>query len=123
MKRLILEISSDGQYFKPAKYVVLDLDAEKIEAIKELAARVKRGDRVEASISLSCRAANLDFFAPLDNGKIALKEIAGWMDSVHLNIAQDDFFLTGFYGYSDVSWKTGPVPMAVLDEEGAYDMR
>lgn len=123
MKRLILQISNDGYYFKPAKYVVLDLDEEIIGEIKELAEKVQRGEILETSISLSCSGANLDCHAPLENGKIALKEIAGRMDSVHLNIARDDFFLTGFYGYSDVSWRTGSVPISVLDEEGAYDMR
>jgi hypothetical protein len=65
----------------------------------------------------------LDYNEALDNGKVALKEYAGWMDSVHLHVTRDGFRLTGFYGYSDVSWNTGLVPISVLDEEGIYDMR
>lgn len=123
MKRLILEISNFGKYFKPAKYVVLDLDEEIIGEIKNQAEKVQRGEVLETSISLSCSGANLDYHAPLEDGKIALKELEGRMDSVHLNIARDAFYLTGFYGYSDVSWRTGSVPISVLDEEGVYDMR
>lgn len=123
MKRLILEILNDDFYFKPAEYVILDLNEEIIAAIKELSEKVKRCGFLETSISLSCNAANADYDAEPDNGKVALKEYAGWMDAVHLNITQDDFYLTGFYGYSDVSWRTGSVPISVLDEEGVYDMR
>jgi hypothetical protein len=123
MKRLILEISNDDVYFKPAEYVVLDLNGEVIGEIKELSEKVKRCGVFEASIPLSCSAANADYEAESDNGKVALKQYEGWMDAVHLNIARDDFFLTGFYGYSDVSWRTGSVPISVFDEEGVYDMR
>jgi hypothetical protein len=123
MKRLILEISSKGHYFKPAQYVILDLSEEMIEEVKKLSEKARRCEFLETSISLSCSAANLDYNAALDNGKVAMKEYAGWMDSVHLHVARDGFLLTGFYGYSDVSWKTGLVPISVLDEEGVYDMR
>ncbi len=123
MKKLILEISNDDVYFKPAEYVVLNLNEEVIGEIKELSEKVKRCEVVEASISLSCSAANADYNSELENGKVALKEYEGWMDAVHLNITQDDFFLTGFYGYSDVSWRTGSVPISVLDEKGVYDTR
>jgi hypothetical protein len=123
MKKLILEILNDEVYFKPAEYVVLDLNEEVIGEIKELSEKVKRCEVVEASISLSCSAANADYDAELDNGRVALKEYTGWMDAVHLKITQDDFCLTGFYGYSDVSWRTDSVPISVLDEEGVYDMR
>jgi hypothetical protein len=123
MKRLILEILNDDVYFKPAEYVVLELNEEMIWEIKELSEKVRRCEVLEASISLSCGAANTDYEAEPDNGKVALKDYEGWMDAVHLNIARDDFFLTGFYGYSDVSWRTGSVPISVLDEEGVYDMR
>jgi hypothetical protein len=123
MKRLILEISSDDKYFKPADYVVLDLDDELIGKIKELSEKVRTGRVHKASISLSCGAANADHDAEPDNGKVALKEYTGLMDAVHLTIARDTFCLTGFYGYSDVSWRTGSVPVSVLDEDGVYDMR
>jgi hypothetical protein len=123
MKRLILAISNDGTYFKPAEYVVLDLHEEVTEEIKELSEKAKEGGVLEVSISLSCSAANADYDAEPDNGKVALKKYAGWMDAVHLTIAQDNFFLTGFYGYSDVCWRTGSVPISALDEEGVYDMR
>ncbi len=123
MKRLILEISDDDKYFKPADYVVLDLNEEMIGEIKELSEKVKRSGDVEAAISLSCSAANADYDAEPDNGKVALKEYAGWMDAVHLTIAHNTFCLTGFYGYSDVSWRTVSVPISVLDERGVYDMR
>jgi hypothetical protein len=123
MKRLILEISNDDIYFKPADYVILDVNAEEIGEMKELSEKVKRSGGLEASIPHSCSAANADFAAEPDNGKVALKEYAGWMDAVHLNVAQDNFCVTGFYGYSDVSWRTGSVPISVLDEEGVYDMR
>jgi hypothetical protein len=35
----------------------------------------------------------------------------------------DGFYLTGFYGYSDVTWKSDTVPVAILDDEGVYDLR
>jgi hypothetical protein len=123
MKRLILEITNDDVYFKPAEYVILDLNEELIGEIKELSEKVRRCGALESEISLSCRAANADYDAERDNGKVALKEYEGWMDAVHLNVARDDFCLTGFYGYSDVSWRTGSVPISVLDEEGVYDTR
>lgn len=40
------------------------------------------------------------------------------MDAVHLHIGLDNFYVTGFYGYSNVGWRTGVVPIPVLDEEG-----
>lgn len=123
MKRLILEISNDDNYFKPAEYVILDLHDEVLVEIKELSGKVKRRVTLEASIPLACSAANADPEAEPDNGKVALKEYSGWMDAVHLNIDAETFFLTGFYGYSDVSWRTGSVPIAVLEEEGVFDMR
>lgn len=123
MKRLILEITNDGHYFRSARYVILELDAELIEEIRQRAEDAETGATPEAALSLSCRGANLDYYAPLDNGKIALKEIPGWMDSVHLSVHRDHFCLTGFYGYSDVSWSTGAVPLSALQEEGVYDMR
>ncbi len=123
MKRLILEISNDGDYFKPAEYLVLDVNEEVIGEIKELSEKAKEGGVLQVSISLSYSAANADYAAEPDNGKVALKEYEGWMDAVHLTIAQDNFYLTGFYGYSDVRWRTGSVPISVLDEEGVYDMR
>lgn len=123
MKRLILEIINDGDYFKPAEYVILDLNEELIGEIKELSEKVRRCGALESEIFLSCIAANADYDAEPGNGKVALKEYDGWMDAVRLNVARDDFCLTGFYGYSDVNWRTGFVPISVLDEKGVYDMR
>jgi hypothetical protein len=123
MKRLILQILNQGDYFKPAEYVILDLNEELIAEIKTISEKVKECEEVENSIPISCSAANADYDAETDNGKIALREYEGWMDAVHLDIDQDFFCLTGFYGYSDVSWRTPSVPISVLDAEGVFDMR
>ncbi|MGA7827042.1 MAG: hypothetical protein WCA04_05255 [Geobacteraceae bacterium] len=32
-------------------------------------------------------------------------------------------YVTGFYGYSNVGWRTGAVPIPVLDDAGDYDVR
>ncbi|MDD2337128.1 MAG: hypothetical protein PHD01_11180 [Geobacteraceae bacterium] len=123
MKRLILEIFNDDRYFKAADYVILTINDEEIGEVKELSEKVRKSEGFEASMSHSCSAANADLAAEPDNGKVALKAYEGWMDAVHLTVAQEDFFVTGFYGYSDVSWRTAPVPISVLDEEGVYDLR
>jgi hypothetical protein len=77
MKRLILEIINDGDYFKPAEYVILDLNEELIGEIKELSEKVRRCGALESEIFLSCIAANADYDAEPDNGKVALKKYDG----------------------------------------------
>ena len=123
MKKLILEISNDAYYFRTAEYVILDLNEAEIEAIRELSSEVKRGGGPEATFSHSCSAANADYAAGYVNGKITLKVYEKWMDAVHLHIGQENFYVTGFYGYSNVGWRTAVVPIPVLDEDGDYDMR
>ncbi|MGA7827744.1 MAG: hypothetical protein WCA04_08795 [Geobacteraceae bacterium] len=123
MKKLILEISNDAYYFRTAEYVILDLNEEEIGAIKELSEGIKRSGDPEATFSHSCSAANADYAAGYHNGKVTLKKYEKWMDAVHLHIGRDTFYVTGFYGYSNVGWRTGSVPISALDEEGDYDMR
>jgi hypothetical protein len=123
MKRLILGVFNDDWYFRTAEFVILTLNDEEIAKVKELSEKVRRNEGFEASMSHSCSAGNKDYAAGYHNGKVTLKEYEKWMDAVHLHIGQDSFFVTGFYGYSDVSWRTASVPLLVLDEEGDYDMR
>jgi hypothetical protein len=123
MKRLILEISNDDYYAYPAEFVILDLDADDIGEIKAVAEKVGKDDMPETLISLSCRGANADYAAGFHHGRVAIKEHAGWMDMVHLHVIGEEFYLTGFYGYSDVTWRSETVPVAVLGEEGVYDKR
>lgn len=123
MKRLILEVFNDDWYFRTAEFVILTLQDEEIEEVKELSEKVRRNEISEATMSHRCTAGNKDYAAGYQNGKVTLKEYEKWMDAVHLHIGQESFHVTGFYGYSNVSWRTAPVPLSVLDEEGDFDMR
>ena len=123
MKRLILEVFNDDWYFRTAEFVILTLHDEEIAEVKELSEKVRRHEITEAAMPHRCSAGNKDYAAGFQNGKVTLKEYEKWMDAVHLHIGQDSFIVTGFYGYSNVSWRTAPVPLAVFDEEGDYDMR
>jgi hypothetical protein len=123
MKKLILAVINDDWYFRTAEFVILTLNDAEIAEVKELSAKVRRNENFEATMPQRCSAANADYAAGYHNGKVTLKEYEKWMDTVHLQIGQDSFHVTGFYGYSNVSWRTAPVPLSVLDEEGDYDMR
>ena len=123
MKKLILDIKNDDYYAVPADFVILELDDDDIGEIKELAEKSKISDGAETLLPLSCCGALADYEAGFKNGKVAIKEHTGSMDTVHIHVVGDVFYLTGFYGYSDVTWRSCKVPVLVLDEEGVYDMR
>ena len=124
IKRLLISISDNSDFFEAADYVVVELNTERLNRIRKLSAVVRDLKVYRISeFSYDCGFMVDDYEADPENGKFAMKEFEGRTECNTLNVTDNNFFWSGYYKHTSVRWESASVPLTVLDEEGDYDLR
>ena len=123
-KKLILPLSDSSDFFEAADFVVIELQADRIDRIRNLSAVVR--DLAVYRISefnYDCEFMVADYEVDSEHGKVALKEFEGRTECPTLNITDHDCYWSGYYKHTSVRWETASVPLTALAEDGDYDLR
>ena len=124
VKKLIIPISDNSDFFEGADYAVIELIAERINRIRRLSTVVRELDVYSISeFNYDCEFMVVDYEADPENGKVATKQFEGRMECTMLNVTDCNFFWTGYYKHTSIRWESESVPLSALVEDGDYDLR
>ena len=124
VKKLIIPISDNSDFFEGADYAVIELIADRIDRIRKLSAVVRAlGVYRISEFNYDCDFVVADYETDPENGKVALQEFEGRMECNTLNVTDSNFFWSGYYKHTSVRWESESVPLSALLEDGDYDLR
>jgi len=124
VKKLIIPISDNSDFFEGADYAVIELIAERINRIRRLSTVVRELDVYSISeFNYDCEFMVVDYEADPENGKVATKQFEGRMECTMLNVTDCNFFWTGYYKHTSVRWESESVPLSALGKDDDYDLR
>ena len=124
VKKLMIPISDNSDFFEGADYAVIELIAERINRIRNLSAVVRELDVYCISeFNYDCEFMVVDYEADPENGNVATKQFEGRMECTMLNVTDCNFFWTGYYKHTSIRWESESVPLSALDKDGDYDLR
>ncbi len=124
VKKLIIPISDNSDFFEGADYAVIELIAERINRIRRLSAVVRELEVYCISeFNYDCEFMVVDYEGDPENGKVATKQFEGRMECITLNVTDCNFYWTGYYKHTSIRWESESVPLSALVEDGDYDLR
>jgi hypothetical protein len=124
-KKMVLKVRTPGDYDGlTADYAVVEMDPAAIDRIRELS-RTVRGLKAYciSEFNYVCEFFVEEWDADPDNGLVAMGKFEGQMDCNTINVTDKDFYWSGNYRNTSISWETSSVPISALDEPGDLDER